>query len=204
MRRLLNSLKAFLRSGKGSISTEFAVFLPLVLLLAWVFWNLGDAYRMQAALNRQTALLADMVANQAEEYTLEGSTTPVSIPLLAQLPTLVNTANDLLKDALGKDNRDITTGITVEYLPTFTVGQEPVVSTFSAGRQCPALPGTQALMSLSGAGGGSLTPSTETGMGAMRLLRVRACVNRNNAQEFFELVAPKQFLSQFIVTRKEN
>ena len=145
-----------------------------------------------------------MVATQAEEYTLEGSTTPVSIPLLAQLPTLVNTANDLLKDALGKDNRDITTGITVEYLPTFTVGQEPVVSTFSAGRQCPALPGTQALMSLSGAGGGSLTPSTETGMGAMRLLRVRACVNRNNAQEFFELVAPKQFLSQFIVTRKEN
>lgn len=149
MQRLLKLTEAFLRSGKGSVSTEFAVFLPMVLLLVWVFWNLGDAYRMQASLNRQTALIAEMVANQSEEFTVEGSTAPISIPLLAQLPTLVTTANDLLKDAIGKDNRDITTGITVEYLPTFTVGQEPVVSTFTAGRQCPAIAGTQALLSLS-------------------------------------------------------
>ena len=197
-------LSRFWKSQRGAVSIEFGLLLPMVLLIVWAFWTLGESYRMQSELNRQTALLAEMLANQPESYTLEGSETPVSIDLALQLPTLAASANDILKDALGKDNNDIQTGVIIEYLPAVAAGEELVAGNYAAGRQCERLPGTPSLISLSGAGGGMLTPGAENGAGAMRLLRVQTCVVRRNIPEFMELVAPKTYLSQFVTTRKEN
>ena len=185
-------LSRFWKSQRGAVSIEFGLLLPMVLLIVWAFWTLGESYRMQSELNRQTALLAEMLANQPESYTLEGSETPVSIDLALQLPTLAASAND------------IQTGIIIEYLPAVAAGEELVAGNYAAGRQCERLPGTPSLISLSGAGGGMLTPGAENGAGAMRLLRVQTCVVRRNIPEFMELVAPKTYLSQFVTTRKEN
>lgn len=190
-------------SRRGAISIEFALVLPLILLIVWAFWQVSEAYRLQWDLNRQSAALADMMANQTEEFTQPGTGEVFTVSLEMQLPALVITANQILKDALGKDNPDISTGLTVEYVPgTKNENGEANSFSFSAGKRCQMPPDTQPLLSLVGDMGGALTPPSDSSTSAMRLLRVQSCVEHKKKPVFMELIAPKGYVGKFTAIRK--
>lgn len=190
-------------STRGSVSIEFALVLPVILLIVWAFWQVSEAYRLQWDLNRQSAALADMMANQTEEFTQPGTGEAYTVALETQLPALVITANQILKDALGKDNPDISTGLTVEYVPgTKNEDGEANSFSFSAGKRCQMPSDTQPLLSLIGDMGGALTPPSASSTSAMRLLRVQSCVEHKAKPVFMELTAPKGYVSKFTAIRK--
>lgn len=192
-------------SQRGAVAIEFALVLPAVLLIVWAFWQMSEAYRLQWDLNRQTAAIADMLVNQPEEFATQGTGESYTVSLDHQLPTLTTTANNLLKEALGKDNPDIHTGITVEYAPgTSTADGEVLSYNFSAGRRCPTITGTVPLLSLTGDAGGQLTPPATSTQSGIRLLRVQSCVMHKDRPSFLNLLAPKDYASKALAVRKES
>lgn len=190
---------------KGAVSLEFALVLPAVLLIVWTFWQMSEAYRMQWDLNRQSAALADMMINQPEDFDTPGTRERYHLQLELQLTTLTIVANNVLKEALGKDNPDLHTGIAVEYVPGTTAPDGEVLSyRFSAGRRCPTMAAASSLLSLTGDAGGPLTPPSTAANSGMRLLRVQACVQHQNRPAYMELFGPKEYVSQATAVRKES
>lgn len=200
-----HSNRVFIASKKGAVAVEFALILPIILLIVWTFWQMSESYRLQWALNRQTADLADMLANQPEDIVFAGETESVTIPLEQQLPTLVTSANDLLKAALAKDVTGVRTGLVVEYAPG-SLSEEglPVTYTFSGGARCGGINGTMPLTTLLGDGGGQLTPPSTSSSSGIRVLRVQSCFLRKDPPAFLKLIAPKEIQSRYTAIRKEN
>ena len=50
-----SAMHQFLISGRGAVAVEFAIVLPIILLIIWAFWQMSESYRLQWTLNRQTA-----------------------------------------------------------------------------------------------------------------------------------------------------
>lgn len=197
--------RPFLRADEGAVAVEFALILPVILLIVWAFWQISDAYRLQWTLNRQTADLADMLVNQPEDIVFAGETEAVTIPLEQQLPTLVASANDLLKEALAKDVPGVRTGLVVEYAPgSLTEEGMPVVYTFAGGSRCSGLSDSAPLVTLLGDGGGALTPPSTSSSSGLRVLRVSSCFLRKDPPALMELAAPKELQSHYTALRKED
>ena len=146
-----------------------------------------------------------MLANQPEDIVFGGETQSVTIPLEQQLPTLVTSANSLLKEALAQDVTGMRTGLVVEYAPgSVTDEGMPVVYTYTGGSRCGGISGTLTLASLLGDGGGALTPPSTSSSSGVRVLRVQSCLLRKDPPAFLELTSPKELQSRYTALRKEN
>ena len=198
----------FLKSKKAIVSPEFALVVPIFILIGIITVSLCSAYRIQNTLNRQTALLAEMLVNYPEAGIDEESGLTVITPLEDNLTTLTTSAYSLLENAVDDKNHEFTVGLVVEYINTNEYdeneGTLPPVYSFVGGVGCSGL-NNEALNALTYEGGGNLTvPVTEV---TFKILRVSSCLKDNGKNEWlnkFNMLMPTDYISTFVTARKND
>lgn len=194
------SMSNFCGNERGSVAVEAALLFPVCLLFVWFFSASAYTWRLEGAVHRATAALADVLANQraAEGEQLDeriSRGTQVAGEMFVQMVTGE-------EDSTGTLRSRMQYGVQIEYLNTVP-GSDNTYSTssYSVGSlQCQD--NMDSLEELATPGRTS-SLVTDDNMGQLELIKVVGCVSYPG-MSLETWVFPSSFTSTFVATRRES
>lgn len=184
----------FLENSRGSIAIEVALLIPLVMLILWFISAAAYTWRLEGAVHRATAAVADVLANQrrAETETMEERISrgaEVAGEMFAQMVSGEESATDTLRSRMQY-------GLQISYYNTVS---QSTTNYTSGTMQC-----TDTMESIERLGSPGHTSSlvTDDNMGKLELVKVVGCITYTG-MTLEKWVFPNTFTSAFVATRKE-
>lgn len=187
----------------GSVAVETALMTPIVIMILWLLSGLSYTWRMEGAVHRATAALADVLANQRG-----ASNEMFSVSLQNAFPHLGESFVEMVSGERRQDGQirsKMEYGIGVSYYDS-KVGSasDPKDNSviMQTGLRCNNILETEEL-SVLGEPGGESSLVTQLNMGSLKLVRVDACIRYQGAK-IYSLLMPGEFTSSFIAVRREE
>ena len=192
-------------SEQGGLSVEVALFVPVVIAILFLIVSMTFSWRLEGAVHRSTAALADVLANQraGDNETMEERLDLVR-PYLNSMFLAMVTGE---KDANGELSSQLKYGIAVTYYNTVKEAgkeQEEVGPFWTGTMQCQnAAANTADSLKELGTAGTSGSLITSDNYGGLSLVRVDACVSYTGSN-LSSVMMPGKFSSSFIAVRREE
>jgi hypothetical protein len=185
------------KGERGVASVELALFLPVFILIFLFGSEAAFHYRLDSALHRATASLAEIMANTTLET---GESLPDRLPFLLA-PGLTMLRRMMTGGTEDSAEQAILAGLRVSYYKTPVPGEAsppdaPLI--LAAGLICPDA-GLQPLDALAQAGG--LTTADNVAQAV--LVRVETCYQGQERGGVGAWLFPRDFSSSFVTLRKE-
>ncbi len=193
------SIRTLCRDERGSVAVEAAILLPTCLLLIWFFSAAAFTWRLEGAVHRATAAVADVLANQRARENQELSdriseSTQTAGEMFIQMVTGEESSSGTLRSRMQY-------GLQIEYRNTASSTVDGTSTyTYNAGSlQCQD--NMDSIEQLANPGS-SASLVTSNNMGMLELIKVVGCVSYPG-MSLETWVFPGSFTSSFMATRRE-
>ncbi len=204
------ALSRFLKGKEGAVGLEFALLVPILIVIVLGLYSANMYQRTDNTLHRETASMADILVNAPDGIVNEEGEF-VEIPLEELLPMRAESARVLLQRAFSStDPHSVEVGVKLFYVNTSVQDDKnvPIVMEASAGSTCPISkslsmaermrPGETAIIPYT-EGDGMLFPVPK-----LRLLRIETCVIPTFGDLKSTLKLPVFLTSEFTAMRGNN